>query len=233
MVAEGVFRLDKISGFVVVLKIQVKWTVGVSSVVVIDSVVEKGLVEELDRAIFGRGWFDSKLKFEVFINQVLSKPYHTVWYPTCSYDIHVDRIIYHTSSDQESWEKEKVTAAADLWFWRQCSWRQLKYQKFAYNELRSSWVAAVCRPRKRGSRPINPESILPPFPIGPRCDLFRHHAHRKEGIVRVVQSRSCSLLAPEKNITNIVSCSLTYSYDFFDHIEWIHRARSFHWPSKP
>lgn len=28
---------------------------GVSSVVVIDSVVEKGLVEELDRAIFGRG----------------------------------------------------------------------------------------------------------------------------------------------------------------------------------
>jgi len=41
VVAEGVFRLDKISGFVVVLKIQVKWTVGVSSVVVIDSVVEK------------------------------------------------------------------------------------------------------------------------------------------------------------------------------------------------
>jgi len=54
-VAEGVFRLVKISCFVFVLKIQVKWTVGVSSVVVIDSVVEKGLVEELDRAIFGRG----------------------------------------------------------------------------------------------------------------------------------------------------------------------------------
>jgi hypothetical protein len=43
VVAEGEFQLEKISGFVVVLKIQVKWTVGVSSVVVIDSVVEKGL----------------------------------------------------------------------------------------------------------------------------------------------------------------------------------------------
>ncbi len=89
VVAEGVFRLDKISVFLVVLKIQVKWTVGVSSVVVIDSVVEKGLVEELDRAIFGRGWFDSKLKFEVFFYQSSTQQ-------TISYSMISDLLIWHT-----------------------------------------------------------------------------------------------------------------------------------------
>ena len=130
--------------------------------------------------------------------------------------------------------RERVfTAAADLWFWRQCSWRQLKYQRFAYSELRSGWAVAVCRPERK---PIIRRLVLLELTsISHWTTLWSLPSPWTQKRRNCSRCSKSQLFASNawKAVLNLSSVDRSYSYDLFNHVKGVHWACSFHWPGEP